>query len=441
MFYRQSKANIESQNVSSQGTTSMGTPQGCPVNDGGGSAANCTSEAPSAAVLELRGAMAELQAKLHTKEADIVQLERERANADAELEELTASLFEEAHKMVREANEARAAAERALKEADMKVDGLETEVTALKALVLTSTPSQPNRHLHPQLNETDGGGISPRSPKKGGARRSLLGGRPNSSGGTGKHGSSESVASVSGSSSLNGHYYMTLTDSCHSSPNASLGGPEDHHQGEQGAGSLVNGGGATCGMDPSLRRDFLAWRRSPSLNASVSPFVARLLAEDVMPCLNFPNEALSARVRAAAVHASNAVCLTPVRDLGAVPRECALMQQPVLCRYLLRLLDEDVQDKDKTSSATVENSGLNEEKDGEETDQEPDDQNKKEEKEEVFHICQLSRNRLAAACDLLGYLRYVERGLVKAGSNEVYWEVQRLRREMALAKLGFGTSK
>jgi len=32
-----------------------------------------------------------------------------------------------------------------------QVDMLEAEVDALKALVLTSTPSSPNRHLHPQL--------------------------------------------------------------------------------------------------------------------------------------------------------------------------------------------------------------------------------------------------------------------------------------------------
>ena len=34
----------------------------------------------------------------------------------------------------------------------MKVEGLETEVAALKTLVLTSTPSQPNKHLHPQID-------------------------------------------------------------------------------------------------------------------------------------------------------------------------------------------------------------------------------------------------------------------------------------------------
>lgn len=54
--------------------------------------------------------------------------------------------------MVREANEKQAASERALKEGQMKVDVLTAEVAALKTLVLTSTPSRPNVHLHPQLD-------------------------------------------------------------------------------------------------------------------------------------------------------------------------------------------------------------------------------------------------------------------------------------------------
>lgn len=56
--------------------------------------------------------------------------------------------------MVREANERQAAAEKALKESQMKVEVLTAEVAALKTLVLTSTPSSPNPHLHPQINGT-----------------------------------------------------------------------------------------------------------------------------------------------------------------------------------------------------------------------------------------------------------------------------------------------
>lgn len=61
--------------------------------------------------------------------------------------------------MVREANEKAAAAEKALNESQMKVDVLTAEVTALKTLVLTSTPSRPNHHLHPQIGNDPSSGL------------------------------------------------------------------------------------------------------------------------------------------------------------------------------------------------------------------------------------------------------------------------------------------
>lgn len=68
--------------------------------------------------------------------------------------------------MVREANMRRAAAEKALKESSMQIEVLTAEVSALKTLVLTSTPSRPNPHLHPQIDPktkediNNGGNIS-----------------------------------------------------------------------------------------------------------------------------------------------------------------------------------------------------------------------------------------------------------------------------------------
>ncbi len=35
----------------------------------------------------------------------------------------------------------------------LQIEILQAEVTALKALVITSTPSVPNRHLHPQIDQ------------------------------------------------------------------------------------------------------------------------------------------------------------------------------------------------------------------------------------------------------------------------------------------------
>lgn len=58
---------------------------------------------------------------------------------------------QEAHSMVLGANQRAAIAEKSFKEASMQVEVLQAEVAALKALVITSTPSAPNHHLHPQL--------------------------------------------------------------------------------------------------------------------------------------------------------------------------------------------------------------------------------------------------------------------------------------------------
>ncbi|XP_025021389.1 guanine nucleotide exchange factor for Rab-3A isoform X3 [Python bivittatus] len=91
------------------------------------------------------------QKELKLKDEECERLSKVREQLEQELEELTASLFEEAHKMVREANTKQAASEKQLREAQGKIDMLQAEVTALKTLVITSTPSSPNRELHPQL--------------------------------------------------------------------------------------------------------------------------------------------------------------------------------------------------------------------------------------------------------------------------------------------------
>ncbi|XP_006875067.1 PREDICTED: guanine nucleotide exchange factor for Rab-3A [Chrysochloris asiatica] len=62
------------------------------------------------------------QKELKLKDEECERLSKVREQLEEELEELTASLFEEAHKMVREANMKQAASEKQLKEARGKVD-------------------------------------------------------------------------------------------------------------------------------------------------------------------------------------------------------------------------------------------------------------------------------------------------------------------------------
>uniref|UniRef100_A0A4X2K647 RAB3A interacting protein n=1 Tax=Vombatus ursinus TaxID=29139 RepID=A0A4X2K647_VOMUR len=97
----------------------------------------------------LKEELAKAQRELKLKDEECERLSKVRDQLGQELEELTASLFEEAHKMVREANIKQATAEKQLKEAQGKIDVLQAEVAALKTLVLSTSPTSPIQELPP----------------------------------------------------------------------------------------------------------------------------------------------------------------------------------------------------------------------------------------------------------------------------------------------------
>lgn len=93
-----------------------------------------------------------LKRQLKEKDDTIANLNDVRNKLESEMQELSASLFEQAYTMVNTARAEAAQSDKLLKEANGKIDVLQAEVKALKELVLTSTPSTPNKHLHPQLS-------------------------------------------------------------------------------------------------------------------------------------------------------------------------------------------------------------------------------------------------------------------------------------------------
>jgi len=243
---------------------------------------------------KLQAELKALRVQLEAKEEQVAKLSKIRDEVEAELEELTASLFQEAHRMVAEEMAKRAHAEKALAESDMKVDGLETEVSALKTLVITSTPSMPNRHLHPHLRRGRGGSASGRG---------------------GGGGGSESESGPP-SPAREGH--------------SSLGSLQGEEEKEE-----------TC-VDPVLRAEYVTWKRSPSMEPSCQ-FLSRIYREDVTPCLDFPVVELADRVRRAVQ--DNTLCLVPIKaDTEANPRNCALLDQPVTSRYRLKLNMEEMEE-------------------------------------------------------------------------------------------------
>ncbi|XP_020041731.2 guanine nucleotide exchange factor for Rab-3A isoform X1 [Castor canadensis] len=236
------------------------------------------------------------QKELKLKDEECERLVKVREQLEQELEELTASLFEEAHKMVREANMKQAASEKQLKEAWGKIDMLQAEVTALKTLVITSTPASPNRELHPQLL----------SPTKAGPRK-----------GHSRHKSTSNALCPVAACPPAGR---TLT-------------PDK--EGKE--------------VDTTLFTEFQTWRASPTLDKTC-PFLERVYREDVGPCLDFTMQELSALVQSAVE--DNTLTIEPVASqtlptlkVASVERgstnTCALSGLARTCRHLIRLGDSE----------------------------------------------------------------------------------------------------
>ncbi|XP_064019519.1 guanine nucleotide exchange factor for Rab-3A isoform X2 [Pogoniulus pusillus] len=343
----------------------------------------------------LREELHKAQKELKLKDKECERLSKVREQLEQELEELTASLFEEAHKMVREANTKQAASEKQLKEARGKIDMLQAEVTALKTLVITSTPSSPNRELHPQLQ----------SPSKAVFRKG--------------HGRNKSTSSA-----------MVSAASQNVTPQSSglpallsllfciIPGKAVHLIYEPAWQAL--GADASLPLqqvDSILFAEFQAWKESPTLDKSCS-FLDRIYREDIKPCLDFTKQELSELVRVAVeqntltiepvaaqtlpvVKVSAEECGGPNGFRSQIVTKCALSGLPRTCKHRIMLGDSG----------------------------------------SYYYISPSCRARITAVCNFFTYIRYIQQGLVRQDVELMYWEVMRLRREMSVAKLGFYPSE
>ncbi|XP_059831620.1 guanine nucleotide exchange factor for Rab-3A-like isoform X1 [Hypanus sabinus] len=248
----------------------------------------------------LKEELAKAQRELKLKDEECEKLSKVREQLEQELEELTASLFEEAHKMVREANTKQAAAEKQLKEAQGKIDVLLAEVTALKTLVITSTPSSPNRELHPQLQ----------CPSKAVFKKG--------------HGRNKSMSSAIVTAATQNAQLQTLN--------------KDGRE-----------------IDLILFDEFQAWKEEPTLDKAC-PFLERIYQEDIGPCLSFAKHELTEAVQAAVenntlsiepaavqalpvVKASAIECGGPNGWQAEVVTKCALSGLSRTCKHRIKLGD------------------------------------------------------------------------------------------------------
>ncbi|KAF4529247.1 hypothetical protein B566_EDAN017705 [Ephemera danica] len=210
--------------------------------------------------------------------------------------------------MVREANVAKAQAERNLNESQMKVEVLQAEVAALKTLVLTSTPSRPNTHLHPQLEpaaSTSGMNLFTRSHRRSPSHFNLKYGRENSPPDSPVKDKAAAAAAA-----------LLQTE-----------------QREQSALSDLE-------VDPMVHKELLAWRQTVSLSRS-EPFVERMYMEDIDLCLDFFNKELGKRVQQAVEAGTLFIESVTEKSRIAFPKKCGLMEVQRLCQYRMRLGDQE----------------------------------------------------------------------------------------------------
>ena len=72
-------------------------------------------------------------------------------------------------------------------------------------------------------------------------------------------------------------------------------------------------------VDPVIHKEYMVWKKSPTLKKDSSKFLQRLFQEDLVPCLTFPNETLTLRVRKAVE--DNSLCISPIKTTKSEPSD------------------------------------------------------------------------------------------------------------------------
>lgn len=97
------------------------------------------SEMRQSTIDRLQSKLEKAEKDLELREEEVMRLRKIRDEVGSEIEDLTASLFEEANNMVRNAQVKQHKAEKNAKEANMKLGMLQEEVQALKVIVQSTT--------------------------------------------------------------------------------------------------------------------------------------------------------------------------------------------------------------------------------------------------------------------------------------------------------------
>ncbi|KAL8592743.1 hypothetical protein ACOMHN_045897 [Nucella lapillus] len=250
-------------------------------------------DAKEHAYARLMAELSKAQRELELKDEECDKLSKLRGQMMEELDDLTASLFEEANKSIQDAHLLRIKAEKRLEDATQQTEVLQGEVTALKFLVMTSTPASPNGPLSPKLAD---GSSSPFFKK-------------NSKPFWKKHRRSTSQQDLSKDAPAEGQQTWNVS------------------------------GLNLREVDSVGFEEFRQWKEAPCVTDSTSPFLTRVFSEDIQPCLNFANKDLAERVLQCVQQ--NTLSIEPISGDSSLPRNCCLSNTPKLCNYKIRLEEDE----------------------------------------------------------------------------------------------------
>jgi len=343
---------------------------------------------------KLKDELEETKKLVKEKDATIIKLSDIRDRLESEIRELTASLFEQAYSMVNQAKEETAQSQKLLKEANGKIEVLEAELKALKALVINSTPNSPN--LKQQLKISIDANLLSNKP------RNLL---PVKTPSSTESATSRIFKSHKRTPSYNDVQFKQLAQlnnflDSHSLSNNQTSSPIASNFCADGDSNNDLASIIKCEIyeiDPVYFKEIVMWRETPSFDSS-NLFLTRVHCEDILPCISFKNRELSQELLTAIQ--ANCVC---IEDISSKQTEddamqiCSLSNIPSVCQYKIKLSESSMQN---------------------------------------YLISKLCRNRIISVCDFFTYLRYIKDGLVKSENRDIYWNIIRLRKRMALSRLG-----
>lgn len=247
-------------------------------------------------LVQMRQELEAARRSIAEKDEKMCRLTRIQDTVDAEVQELTEKLFQEAYRMVNYAEERRERSERLLNESRLQVEVLTAEVAALKLLV--QTPGMGQNHFQHT------------SPEHKSALAKLF---------------SSSSARRSSSSGAAHRKSSTMP------PTTAYMAREKERENEQKQAEAVEE------VDPILMFEFTSWRDAGHPFAH-HPFMDRVNSEEITPCMLFNAKELSDAILDSI--AANKLELEPVHEDKPHIMPCALTNVARFCPYRVRVAED-----------------------------------------------------------------------------------------------------